>query len=32
VNTCWGESTPPDKVAPVASEQIAQTAMAEEKK
>jgi hypothetical protein len=26
VNTCWGESTPPAKVASVASEPVAQTA------
>jgi hypothetical protein len=32
VNTCWGESTPPAKVASVASEPIAQTAAAEKKR
>jgi hypothetical protein len=32
VNTCWGESTPPAEVASVASEQIAPTAVVEEKK
>jgi hypothetical protein len=32
INTCWSESTPAGEEARVASEQIAQTAMAEEKK
>src|SRR5215472_2589868 len=32
VNTCWGESTPPAKVAAVASEPIGQIASADKKK